>query len=82
MKDCGSMHKLTNKTNCAGDIRSCNSKINDLTNKMLIMIERSKRFASCFKLQLTIQWSRALRFDIHHLSIFKQVNNILVLVKE
>ena len=81
MKDCGSMHKLTNKISYVSDIRSCNCKINELTNKMLIVIDRSKTFTSCFKLQLTIQWSRG-KFDIHYLSTSKQVKNILALVKE
>jgi hypothetical protein len=43
IKDCGSMHELTNKTNCVSDIMLCDSKINGFTNKMLILIDENKR---------------------------------------
>jgi hypothetical protein len=42
IKDCGSMHELTNKTNCVSDIMLCDSKINRFTNKMLILIDEKK----------------------------------------
>jgi hypothetical protein len=42
IKDCGSMHELTNKTNCVSDIMLCDSKINGFTNKMLILIDEKK----------------------------------------
>jgi hypothetical protein len=50
LKDCGSMHELTNKTNCVSDVMLCNSKINGFTNKMLIVVDENKREQLAVKL--------------------------------